>query len=175
MKNYFGWIPSEEHWMGWIKRYCCRYPPSEPPGCIPWKHCCSCFGGKVLYGNFSPRPVTMNALQREPAGLAAAAPGVSGPLRMCRFSKWQHWAGLSPVEPLALPLFVLALFQAWMIALVEPSLSTRRDEEADCTRRKMCLSHGLCSNRFWYFSYQSFIFCQFGSLVKNPSGNTPSA
>lgn len=143
MKNYFGWIPSEEHGMGWIKKYCCWFPPSEPPGCIPWKHHCLCFGEKVLYGSFSPRPVTVNALQRAPAGLGCCSLGVSVPWRVCRFSKWQHWAGLSPLEPQALPLFVLALFQAWMIALVEPSLSTRRDEEADWEEKNVPFSWAL--------------------------------
>lgn len=165
MKNYFGWIPSEEHGMGWIKKYCCWFPPSEPPGCIPWKHHCLCFGEKVLYGNFSPRPVTVNALQRAPAGLGCCSLGVSVPWRVCRFSKWQHWAGLSPLEPQALPLFVLALFQAWMIALVEPSLSTRRDEEADW-EEKMCLSHGLYSNRFWIFISVDLVEFYFLSVWK---------
>lgn len=128
--------------MGWIKKYCCRFPRSEPPGCIPWKHRCA-LEGKCFMATLAQGQWQWNALQREPAGLGRCSPGCSVPSRMCRFSEWQHWGGLSPVEPEALPLFVLALFQAWMIALVEPSLSTRRDEEADWKEKNVPFSWAL--------------------------------
>lgn len=127
MKNYFGWIPSEEHGMGWIKKYCCWFPPVWASGCIPWKHHCSCFGGKVLYGATLAQGQWQWMLSRDSQLAWAAAHWVFLCPRECvdlandnTERACPHWS------PRPSSLFVLALFQAWMIALVEPSLSTRR-------------------------------------------------
>ena len=100
-------------------------------------HCSSCPEGKVLYGNSSPRAVTVKCPPESQLAWAAAPLCAFVPSGMCGFSKWR-------------PPFVLALFQAWMIALVEPSLSTRGGEKAGW-REKNSLSHGLYSSRLWVF------------------------
>lgn len=144
MKNYFGWIPSEDGGMGWIKKYCCRFPASEPPGCVPWKHCSSCFKGKVLYGNSSPRAVTVKCPPER-----ASWPGLLlhrvflCPEECVDLANDNTEHARSPVEPQALSLFVLALFQAWMTALVEPSLSTRGGEQAGQREKNLPFSWAL--------------------------------
>lgn len=177
MKNYFGRIPSEEGGMEWVKKYCSCFPASEPPGGVPLKLCSSCSEGKVLYGNSSPRAVTVKCPPER-----ASWPGL---LLYCVFLCPQECADLandnteqatSPVKPqtLSLSLFVLALFQAWMIAVVEPWLSTGGGEKAGCREKNMPFSWALLQEVLSFHVSRSheFYFLSHGSLVRNPSGIT---
>lgn len=81
---------------------------------------------------------------REPAGQGCRSTVCFVPLGMCGLSKWQHWA--SPVlswAPGPRSSFVLALFRAWVISLVETSFSTRGGKKAGGREKNMPFSWPL--------------------------------
>ena len=175
MKSYFGWSPSEDHRIGWVKKQCCRFPASEPPGTSHWNMVCL-LPRESAWWQLQPKGSDSKMPSRESQLAWPAAPlCVFVSSGMCGFSKWQHWACPVPSRaPGLLALYSLALFQEWMIALVEPSLSTRGNVKAGWRETNSPFSWALFQQVLTFhimeFHSCSFTLCRLGSFVKNPSG-----
>lgn len=136
--------------MGWVKKHCCWFPASMPPGGVALKLPLPASKGKCFVelrakGSGSEMPSRESQLAWTAALLCVFVP--SG---MCRFSKWQHRA--CPVPGGAPGLLSLC----WLFSRLEwlhwlnphyPQGEARRLAGG----RKIRLSHGLCSSRFWVF------------------------